>query len=314
MLQTEAVDLNSFVAHSQKLVGRLIGEDVKVVFKPGLVLGLVRPNRGQLGQIIMNLAVNSRDAMPEGGTWTIETATVEFDESSAPLSPNAKPGVYAILAVRDTGIGMDRETQARVFEPFFTTKGVGKGTGLGLSLIYGIVSQSGGFIIVTSEPGHGTEFKIYLPVVLEMPEPIPGNDEGPVKGGSETILLVEDEAALRQKACEVLEKAGYRVLVAGDGNQAIGLALKETRSIHLLLTDVLMPDMSGPRLSERLRSLRPETKVLYMSGYPNAGGASLDLQSQPNFIQKPFTIERLLRRVREVLEGEIPQRCNSDLN
>jgi PAS domain S-box-containing protein len=303
VLQTEAVDLNSVVAHSQKLVGRLIGEDVKVVFKPGSGLGLVTADRGQLGQIIMNLAVNSRDAMPEGGTWTIETAAIEFDESSAPLSPKAKPGAYVMLAVRDTGIGMDQETQARAFEPFFTTKGVGKGTGLGLPLVYGIVKQSGGFITVTSEPGHGTEFRIYLPVVLEIPEPIPGADEGPTLGGSETILLVEDEAALRQKAREVLEKAGYRVLVAGDGNQALGLALEESRSIHLLLTDVVMPEMSGPRLSEHLRSLRAETKVLYMSGYPNAGGASLDLQSQPNFIQKPFTKEGLLRQVREVLGG-----------
>ena len=307
VLQSEAVDLNSFVAQSQAFVGRLIGENVKVVFKPGSVLGLVRPNRGELGQILMNLAVNSRDAMPEGGTLTIETTTVEFDESSAPLSPDAKPGGYAMLAVSDTGIGMDQETQARAFEPFFTTKGVGKGTGLGLSLVYGIVKQSGGFIIITSEPGHGTEFKIYLPVIMEMPEPIPDNGEDPIKGGSETILLVEDEAALREKSRDVLQKAGYRVLVAGDGKQAIALALEETGSIDLLLTDVMMPEMSGTRLSESLRSLHPETKVLYMSGYPNAADASFDLQSQSNFFQKPFTIKGLLRRVREVLEGETPQ-------
>jgi PAS domain S-box-containing protein len=302
-LKTEALDLNSVVASSQKLLGRLIGEDVKVVFKAGSGLGLVRADRGQLGQIIMNLAVNSRDAMPEGGTWALETASVEFDESSAPLSPDAKPGVYVMLAVRDTGIGMDRETLARAFEPFFTTKEVGKGTGLGLALVYGIVKQSGGFITVMSEPGQGTEFKIYLPAVQEMPEPVSSTGEGPVQGGSETILLVEDEAALRQKAREALEKVGYRVLVARDGNEALELASEETRSIHLLLTDVVMPEMSGPRLSERLRSLSPQTKVLYMSGYPNAGGVSLDPQSQPNLIQKPFTKEGLLRRVREVLES-----------
>jgi PAS domain S-box-containing protein len=302
-LKAEAVDLNSVVASSQKLLGSLIGEDVKVVFKAGSGLGLVRADRGQLGQIIMNLAVNSRDAMPEGGTWTLETASIEFDESSAPLSPDAKPGVYVMLAVRDTGIGMDRETLARAFEPFFTTKEVGKGTGLGLSLVYGIVKQSGGFITVTSEPGQGTEFKIYLPAVQEMPEPTASTEEGPIQGGSETILLVEDEAPLREKAREALEKVGYRVLIARDGNEALELASDETCSIHLLLTDVVMPEMSGPRLSERLRSLRPQTKVLYMSGYPNAGGVSLDPQSQPNLIQKPFTKEGLLRRVREVLEG-----------
>jgi PAS domain S-box-containing protein len=307
VLQTQAVDLNSAVADSQKLVGRLIGEDVKVVFKPGSGLGLVRADRGQLGQIIMNLAVNSRDAMPEGGTWTIETDTVEFDDSSVPLSPDAKPGAYVMMAVRDTGSGMDQETQARAFEPFFTTKGVGKGTGLGLPLVYGIVKQTGGFITVTSELRHGTEFKIYLPMVLEMPEPIPDTDDGHIQGGSETILMVEDESALRHKVREVLEKAGYRVLVAKDGNQAIALALEETRSIDLLLTDIVMPEMSGSRLSERVRSIRPETKILYMSGYPNAGGANLDLQSQPpNFIQKPFTKKELLRRVREMLEGKIP--------
>jgi PAS domain S-box-containing protein len=305
VVKLETVDLNSVVAGCQKLVKRLIGEDVKVIFKPGSGLGPVRADRGQLGQVIMNLAVNSRDAMPEGGTWTIETAAVASDESSTPLSPDAKPGAYVMLAIRDTGVGMDQETQARAFEPFFTTKGAGKGTGLGLPLVYGIVKQSGGFITVTSQPGHGTEFRIYLPAVLETSEPIPGTDERPIQLGAETILLVEDEALLRQKAREVLEKAGYRVLVAQDGNEGLALAMEEAHSIHLLLTDVVMPEMSGPRLSEHLRSLRPETKVLFMSGYPNASGVSLDLQSQPNFIEKPFTKEGLLRRVREVLEGEI---------
>jgi PAS domain S-box-containing protein len=303
VLKTEAVDLNSVVANSQKLVERLIGEDVKVVFTPGSELGHVRADRGQLGQIIMNLAANSRDAMPEGGTWTIETARIEFDESKAPLTPDAKPRAYVMLVVRDTGIGMDRETLAQAFEPFFTTKEVGQGTGLGLALVYGIVKQSGGFITVASEPGQGTEFKIFLPVAQEMTEPIPVIEERPIQGGSETILLVEDEAALRQKAREVLEAAGYRVLVAADGNQAFELALEEASSIHLLLTDVVMPKMSGPRLAELLLKLRPKTKILYMSGYPNARGASLDLQSQGNLIQKPFTREGLLLRVREVLEG-----------
>jgi CheY-like chemotaxis protein len=212
-----------------------------------------------------------------------------------------------MLAVRDTGFGIDKATQARIFEPFFTTKEIGKGTGLGLSVVYGIVKQSSGFITVSSELGHGTEFRIYLPAVPEMPNPILYSEPRPVPRGCETVLLVEDEPALQQKICEVLENVGYRVLAAGDGAQGLRLALEEARQIHLLLTDVVMPNMSGPRLAERLRTTRPDTKTLYMSGYPDMGEGSEALRSQPNFIQKPFTQEELLRRLREVLDSNTPQ-------
>jgi PAS domain S-box-containing protein len=307
VLRTEVINLNSVMADTQKLVQRLIGEDVTVTFNPGSGLCLLKADRGQLVQIIMNLAVNSRDAMPQGGAFIAETANVEFDESEARLNPEAHPGPYVMLAVRDTGQGMDMATQARIFEPFFTTKAIGRGTGLGLSVVYGIVRQSGGFITVSSELGHGTEFRIYLPAVLEVPDPIPQSEHGPVRGGSETILLVEDEPPLQQKICEVMEHAGYQVLVAGDGAEGFRLAMEDARQIHLLLTDVVMPNMSGPRLAERLRATRPDTKTLYMSGYPDMGEGSEVLRSQPNFIPKPFTQEELLRRVREVLDSNTSQ-------
>ena len=208
-----------------------------------------------------------------------------------------------MLVVKDTGLGMDRATQVRIFEPFFTTKAIGLGTGLGLWVVYGIVKQSGGFITVSSDPGHGTEFKIYLPAVLETPKPIPQSKHGPIRGGSETILLVEDEAFLRQKICEVLESAGYRVLVAEDGEEGFQLATRHERQIHLLLTDVVMPNLSGLGLTNRLRTSCPGTKTLYMSGYPDMCEGSETLRSQPNFIQKPFTQEELLCRARDVLDS-----------
>ena len=237
----------------------------------------------------------------------METANAEFDAAEARLNPEERPGPYVMLVVRDTGFGIDKATQARIFEPFFTTKAIGKGTGLGLSVVYGIVKQSGGFITVSSDLGHGTEFRIYLPVMPEMPNPILHGELRPVPGGCETVLLVEDEPALQQKICEVLQNAGYRVLAAGDGAQGLQLAVEEARQIHLLLTDVVMPNMSGPRLAERLRTTRPDTKTLYMSGYPDMGEGSEALRSQPNFIQKPFTQEELLRRMREILDSNTPQ-------
>jgi PAS domain S-box-containing protein len=291
VLNTEVLDINSVTADTKKLVQRLIGEDVTVTFNPGSGLGLVRADRGQLVQIIMNLAVNARDAMPHGGAFIMETGNVVFDASEARLNPEERPGPYVMLAIRDTGFGIDKLTQARIFEPFFTTKAIGKGTGLGLSVVYGIVKQSGGFISVSSDLGQGTEFRIYLPAVTELPNPILHGEALPVPGGCETVLLVEDEPALQQKIREVMETAGYRVLAAGDGAQGLRLASEEARQIHLLLTDVVMPNMSGPPLSERLLTTRPDTKTLYMSGYPDTGEGSEALRSQPNFIQKPFTQE-----------------------
>ncbi len=308
ILQPEALDLNSFMGDAMRLVQSLVGDDVTITFHPDSRLGLVRADRGQLLQLIMNLALNSRDAMPQGGTFVMETENVEFDASDARLNPGAIPGPYVMLRVWDTGVGMDKATRARIFEPFFTTKEIGRGTGLGLSVVYGIVRQSGGFITVSSEPGQGTEFNIYLPASLEAPGPILQREQKPpVRGGSETILLVEDEPALRQKICEVMENAGYRILVARDGNEGFRLAEEHARQIHLLVTDVVMPNMSGPRLSERLRAPCPEIKTLYMSGYPDMGEGSEALRSQPNFIQKPFTQEELMRRVREVLDSGTPQ-------
>ena len=301
-IRSEVLNLNFVIADSEKLIRCLIGEDVKVVFRLSPGLPFVRADRGQLGQVIMNLALNSRDAMPNGGTVSIETAVVEFDEADARLDAETRSDPYVMMSVKDTGIGMDKETQTRLFEPFFTTKGVGKGSGLGLSVVYGIVKQSGGFITVDSEPGHGTEFRVYLPAVVEVSKAILHIEKGPIQGGSETILLVEDEPALRQKLQEMLEKAGYQVLVAPDGDQAYRLASMNTLPIHLLLTDVVMPGISGARLAERLLALRPQIKVLYMSGYPDPGDGSILVQLQPNFIQKPFTREKLLGRVRELLD------------
>ena len=308
VLQTEVLNLNSITADTKKLVQRLIGEDVTVTFNPGSGLCLLKADRGQLVQIIMNLAVNSRDAMPQGGAFIVETANVALDESAARLNPEARPGPYVMLVARDTGDGMDMATQARIFEPFFTTKAIGRGTGLGLSVVYGIVKQSGGFITVSSELGHGTEFRIYLPAVLEMPKSILHGEQGPVRSGSETILIVEDEPVLQRKICEVMEHAGYQVLVAGDGDEGFRLAIEDERQIHLLLTDVVMPNMSGARLAEHLRTTRPDTKILYMSGYPEIGEGSEALRSQLNFIPKPFSQQDLLRRVREVLDCNTPQK------
>jgi CheY-like chemotaxis protein len=301
VVETELLDLNSVIAENHKMIRRLIGEDVKVEFSPGPGCP-VRADRGQLGQIVVNLAVNSRDAMPEGGTFEIQTCRVEFEEGDPQLATAAKPGPYAALKVRDTGTGMDAETQARVFEPFFTTKEVGKGTGLGLSVVYGIVTQMGGFINVESKPGEGTQFTIHLPLASGNIKLASEVENGPIPGGSETVLLTEDEPALREKIQQVLAKAGYCVLVAADGSHAFRLSVENAGGIDLLLTDVVMPEMSGYRLAERLQILRPQIKVLYMSGHPDPGNETLAPQMEGNFMQKPFTKEKLLRRVREVLD------------
>jgi CheY-like chemotaxis protein len=300
--ETELLNLNSVIAEHHKMIRRLIGEDVKVEFHPGPAL-LVRADRGQLGQVIVNLAVNSRDAMPEGGSFEIRTCRVDFDDGDPRLTAAGKPGSYAALKVKDTGTGMDAETLARVFEPFFTTKELGKGTGLGLSVVYGIVSQMGGFLGVESEPGKGTEFTIYVPLASGSSTLVADVENGPVPGGSETVLLAEDEPSLRAKVQEVLAKAGYAVLVAADGGHAFRVFVENHARIDLLLTDVIMPEMPGHRLAERLQILRPDVKVLYMSGYPNTGSDAAVAVSAANFIQKPFTKEKLLRRVREILDN-----------
>ena len=294
--------MNSVVAECEKLVRPMIGEDIHLVFIPGDGLGLVRADRGQLGQVIMNLVLNSRDAMPHGGTLTIETANVELDEVNNRIDQEAKPGAYTSLTVRDTGAGMDKETQTRLFEPFFTTKEVGKGTGLGLSMVYGIVKQSGGFIRVHSEVGLGAEFQIYLPRVLEAPEPNVATQGVSGQRAIETVLVVEDEPALREPVCRLLERAGYRVLAGRDVNEAIQIARQLKCPLDLLLTDVVMPILSGPQLAQYLRPLYPRMKVLYMSGYPEPRQPGSALLPEVDTIQKPFTKQKLLSRLREVLE------------
>lgn len=306
VLQTEVVNLNAVIAECEKLMRPMIVEDIHLLFIPGGGLGLVRADRGQLGQVIMNLVLNSRDAMPHGGTLTIETANVDLDEGNARKDPETKSGSYVSLAVRDTGAGMDKETRARLFEPFFTTKEVGKGTGLGLSMVYGIVKQSGGFIQVHSEVGLGAEFRIYLPRVPEAPEP-----DVPIQAASrqravETVLVVEDEPALREPVCRLLKGAGYRVLAGKDVNEAIQIAKQHKGSLDLLLTDVVMPILSGPQLAKYLRPLHPGMKVLYMSGHPEPRQSGSALLPEVESIQKPFTKQKLLTRLREVLEcGEL---------
>ncbi len=282
-------------------IGRLIGENIHLQIIPGPGLGRVKTHPGQLEQIIMNLAVNARDAMPEGGELTMETANVELDEVFLLLHPAAPRGPCAVLVVTDTGIGMNEEVQQRAFDPFFTTKEVGKGAGLGLSVVYGIVKQSDGYVTVSSQPGRGAEFRIYLPRVLETPEPVVVAETAAPERGVETILVAEDEPAVRGPVCDVLRGAGYRVLAGNDVEEVIQTAGRHDGPIHLLLTDVVMPDMSGPELARHLQPTHPQMKVLYMSAFSEPRIPESPLTSD-NFISKPFTKDELLRRLREALE------------
>jgi CheY-like chemotaxis protein len=268
----------------------------------------VKADPGQIEQIIMNLAVNARDAMPHGGKLVITTTNTELDKNDIEKIPSVVRGHYVMLAVSDTGIGMNAQTQAHIFEPFFTTKEQGKGTGLGLATVYGIVKQSGGYIWVYSVPGQGTTFKIYLPRVDEPNEPFrPTEADARPLGGSETILLVEDEKEIGALAVRVLEARGYQVLETANPEDALQLSLRHNGPIHLLLTDVVMPGMSGRRVAEHLGPLRPNMKVLYMSGYTDdsvfRNGV---LEVGAAFIQKPFTPSSLARKVREVLDEQKP--------
>jgi two-component system cell cycle sensor histidine kinase/response regulator CckA len=305
VLAPQVLDLNAVVTNVDKMLRRLIGEDVDLVAILGEKLGSVRADPGQIEQVIMNLAVNARDAMPQGGKLTIETSNASLDAAYARTHATVVPGEYVMLAVSDTGIGMDAHTQAHIFEPFFTTKEKGKGTGLGLATVYGIIKQSGGYIWVYSEPGMGATFKIYLPRV-EKSSPEAGGGkaaESPAKG-HETILLVEDEPALRAMVRSVLESKGYKVLEARHGEDALVVTELHRGPIDLLLTDVVMPGMSGRELAEHLVSANPKTKVLYMSGYTDDAIVHHGvLGSDMAFLQKPFSPDSVVRKVREVLDA-----------
>jgi two-component system cell cycle sensor histidine kinase/response regulator CckA len=311
ILEPRVMNLQTVVADVEKILRRLIGEDIDLVTTSTPALGLVRADPTQIEQVIMNLAINARDAMPNGGRLAIETANVKLDASTSHPSVILAPGEYVMLAVTDNGCGMDAETQAHIFEPFFTTKEQGKGTGLGLATVYGVVKQSGGYVWVYSEPGHGTTFKVYLPSI---------DSEGAPKGskhlggssslprGSEVVLLVEDEEGVRELAQEYLRMSGYKVLTAHDGHTAVEAVSMHDGPIHLLMTDVVMPGISGRELAARVSAIRPGIKILYMSGYTDRAimhhGA---LEPRAPLLQKPFTLAMLAAKLREILDTETVQ-------
>lgn len=304
VMEMKVIDLNLVIKELDKMLHRVIGEDIELAYQLAEDLRKVKVDPVQMEQVILNLSLNSRDAMPQGGKLIIETANVQLDEEYARTHVGSKPGQYVLLAVTDTGIGMTPEVKEHIFEPFFTTKAKGKGTGLGLSSVYGIVKQSGGSIWVYSEPGQGTTFKIYLPVIDEPAEKIKREAETTIPSGNETILVVEDEEEVRKLAVNVLERLGYRILVAASGQEAMKIGESFQESVHLLLTDVIMPGMNGMELAHTLSHLHPEIKVLFMSGYPDEIISDFGiLKPGVNYIQKPFTLESLAKKVREALSS-----------
>jgi PAS domain S-box-containing protein len=304
VLQARVLDLNVVVRGLETMLRRLLGEDVKLEVSRGAELGAVRADRGQLEQVIMNLAVNARDAMPQGGRLTLETANVVLDETYARAHEGASAGRYVLLAVSDTGAGMDAETRSHIFEPFFTTKEQGQGTGLGLSMVYGIVKQSGGYVSVYSEPGRGSTFKLYFPRVdarVEAPDLLPARPTA--KGGRETVLVAEDDAAVREVVSTALKDKGYHLLEAPDGQAALEIARAQAGEIPLLVTDLVMPGMTGRDLADALVAERPTMRVLYMSGYTDDAVVRHGVleQGMP-YLQKPFTPNALALKVRQVLD------------
>jgi len=306
VLELKVIDLNAVVADISKLLRPLIGEDIEVVVTRDPKLGHTKADPGQVEQVIMNLAVNARDAMPSGGKLIIETRNAELDDNYQRAHASVKPGRYVMLAVSDTGCGMDAETQLRIFEPFFTTKEKGKGTGLGLSTVYGIVKQSGGYVFAYSELGRGTTFKVYLPRVDEAAaQGVPERQTRLSVRGSESILLVEDEESVRELIAEALKAQGYNVLMAGNGHEALALAAPVNCHIDLMITDVVMPGMSGRELAQRMAGSRPGMRVLYLSGYTEDAIVHHGvLDPGTAFLQKPFSLDALACKVREVLDAE----------
>jgi PAS domain S-box-containing protein len=304
ILQPSVLSINTLVSNMERLLRRLIGEDIDLITNIDGDLGAVKADKGQIEQIIMNLAVNARDAMPLGGKLTLETANAFLDEAYGRSHLEVKPGPYVMLAVSDNGEGMDAATQAHIFEPFFTTKTMGQGTGLGLATVYGIVRQSGGHIWVYSEPGQGTTFKIYLPRVEEALSPTESKTGAVTElKGKETILVVEDDRTLREVISQGLKKFGYGVLLAANGGEALLICEKRQEPIDLLLTDVVLPQMGGRELAERLTAAIPGLKVLYMSGYTeNAIVNNGILKEDVGFLQKPFKVNVMVQKIREVLK------------
>jgi PAS domain S-box-containing protein len=305
VLQPRVLDMNEVVAGMIQMVSRIIGESIELAFLPGSNLGCVKADPSQIEQVVLNLVVNARDAMPNGGRLTIETSNIDLDRNYATSHAVVEPGPYVMLTVTDTGCGMDAETQARIFEPFFTTKGPGRGTGLGLATVYGVVKQSGGYIWVYSEQKHGTTFKVYLPRVAATAEKLVAEKQPAAPSpGTETILFVEDEENVRELVSEYLRARGYTVLEAGDGVAALALAEQHQGAIQLLITDVVMPKLSGRELATRISSKRENLKVLYISGYTDDSifrhGV---LEGGMAFLQKPFNLKALAEKVREVLDG-----------
>ncbi len=305
VLQPKILDLNSLIADISKMLPILIGEDIEFKFKPEPSLGLVKADPTQIEQVLMNLAVNARDAMEKrGGKLTIRTRNVVHNAEYAKTHPPTVPGHYVMLEVEDTGLGMDAQTKARIFEPFFTTKELGKGTGLGLSTVYGVVKQSGGYIWVESELGKGTKFQIFLPQTGEMVQAAKPEQRGSSLRGVGTVLLAEDEEAVRELASEFLKASGYTVLIARDGLDALEIAEQRRGSIHVLVTDVVMPRMRGTELARKLKRRHPELKIVYMSGYLEHNSQTDGYEAESSFLQKPFTREGLLLKISEAINSK----------
>jgi signal transduction histidine kinase len=305
VLEPHVLDLNAILTDMGKMLPRLIGENIEYRFEPEMKLGHVKADQGQIEQVVLNLAVNARDAMPDGGKIVLRTANVEFDEAGARNHPPMTAGEYVRLSVSDTGQGMDEQTKAHIFEPFFTTKAIGKGTGLGLATVYGVVKQSGGFIWVESAAGKGATFEIYLPKVTERTTEVE-KEPAPAKpgGGRETVLVVEDEAGVRELACEFLRSSGYLVLEARDGMEALEMADKYKGEIHVVLSDIVMPQLGGRELARRIKMQRPKARVLLMSGYSDHFQVQQkDEAEERGILQKPFSLNSLVGKIREVLAG-----------